>query len=462
MWKKYSIIVVLVSLILLISLKADRFYSVDKIVNELRAFPTAEGGGMYTVGGRGGSVIEVTNLNSEGVGSLREACKTKGTRTIVFRIGGTIDLEGESILITEDNLTIAGQSAPGDGIQIKNGGIIVSASEVIIRYIRIRAGAAHSNVDALDIASPSRHDRKKNIIIDHTSLFWGVDETLDAGAFNDDVTVQWSIIAEGLHNSIHKEGKHSRGVMITEQSRNITLHHNLIYRNYKRNPLIQSSDVNIVNNVIVNYQYQVFVQPFKGRVHANFIGNYFRSSIHKRAPIRVFDNNRGYDSQSGVYYKDNYDAVFRANSTKPETAIRVLAFTKNSKDKDGHVQDVNQSYIFTKVKIDPVQKAYDMVLNNVGTSYPKRDAADERVIAFVRSGKAPMSFVNAPKEVGGYPKILNGKAPIDTDHDGMPDSWEKRHGLNPKNAEDRNGKVLNNVGYTNLEMYLNGLVKNNK
>jgi len=447
--------------------------------NELLAFPSAEGCGAYTKGGRGGVVYEVTNLNDRGKGSFREACEANGSRVVVFRVGGTIDLKGKDIVIKNDNITIAGQTATGDGIQIKNGGIIIKANEVIVRYLRVRLGVdiSSKNQDTLSIRSPNRHNRKKNIIIDHLSLFWGVDETLDAGSFSDNITIQWSIIAEGLHCSIYNDngkgeswkpckelnGKkiwaHSRGVMVSEDSRNVTLHHNLIFRNYKRNPLIQSSDADIVNNVIVNYQYQVYVEPFKAKVRANFIGNYFRSHIHKRPPIRVIDFDNGYDGDSGVYYRDNYDSFFRSDDNQSETDIRYLQYSLDKDDKDGHIQDKNSSYSFIKVKTQSVREAYSLVLEKVGAIYPNRDKADKRVIDFVKSGKAPNSFVNNPQEVGGFPNLKGDKAPLDSDHDGIPDKWEKNHNLNPFNPSDGKRKELSSEGYTNLEVYLNSLVK---
>ena len=454
----------------------------DKVNKEptkkLPSFPTAEGEGAQTAGGRAGRVIEVTNLNADGVGSFKFACESTGKRTVVFRVGGTIDLGGQDIVITNDNITIAGQTATGDGIQIKNGGLRVNASEVIIRYLRLRSGPSGGSGDSLSIGSPNRHERKKNIIVDHVSAFWGVDETLDAGSFNDNITIQWSMIAEGLHCSIYDDngegeswepckevdGKsvwaHSRGTMISEDSRNITLHHNLIYRNYKRNPLIQSSDVDMVNNVIVNYQYQAYIEPFKAKVQANFVGNYFRSYLHIRPPIRLFHNNKVFDSNSGVYYKDNYDAVYRSDNNQTETDIRVLHFTEESNDSDGQIKDMSTPYPFALVETQSVHEAYSLVLDKVGANYPIRDEADRRVIGVVRSGKAPETFVNDPIEVGGWPTLLGGIAPIDSDQDGMPDSWEKNNGLNPDNKEDRNSKNLSTVGYTNLEVYLNGLVEN--
>ncbi|HFU76541.1 MAG TPA: pectate lyase [Arcobacter sp.] len=453
-----------------------------KNINEnqkLLAFPSAEGSGALTVGGRGGKVIEVTNLDPEGIGSFRAACESKGKRTVVFKVGGTIDLEGKDIVIKNDYLTIAGQTALGDGIQIKNGGLRIMANEVIVRYLRIRPGPAYPSATALDIASPNRHNRKKNIIVDHVSAFWGVDETLNAGSFSDNVTIQWCIIAEGLHCSIYDGGKrgeswkpcktiksrkiwaHSRGSMVSEDSRNITYHHNLFFNNFKRNPLVQSSDIHAVNNVMVNYQYQVYIQPFKSNVRANFIGNYFRSHIHNRPPIRVYDFNNGYDGNSSIYYKDNYDSHFRADNSKPETSIRVLHFSKVD-DKDGHVRDKKIPHSFSSVGIESVHDAYKNVLLGVGAVYPKRDSTDKRVIDFVKNGGSPKKFVNEPSDVGGWPTLKGGKSLLDSDYDGMPDSWEIEHNLNMNNPNDRNGKTLSSIGYTNLEVYLNSLINSHK
>ena len=448
-------------------------FSYDFPSSKILAFPSAEGEGKYTIGGRGGEILFVTNLNAKGKGSLRAACEAKGSRTIIFNIGGTIDLGGENIIIKNDNITVAGQTALGDGIQIKNGGLSIQANEVIIRYIRIRPGPAKIKGDALDIKSPNRHNRKKNIMIDHVSAFWGVDETLNGGSYSDNVTIQWSIIAEGLHCSTYdNEGRgeswkpckkiknkniwaHSRGSMITSDSRNITFHHNLIYRNYKRNPLIQSSDADIVNNVIVNHQYQTFVQPFKAKVQINFIGNYFRSYIHKRPPIRIFNYNKGYDKISSIYYKDNYDAIFRTTTSQPETDIRIIHKSKSKNNLDGEVQDRATPHIFEPVETQPVHIAYNKVLNNVGANYPKRDSADQRIIDFIKSGNAPKNLIDSPNEVGGWPQLKTGKGIKDNDNDGIPDSWEIFNGLNPNNAKD--SIEINKLGYTNLEIYINSL-----
>jgi pectate lyase len=436
------------------------------------AFPGAEGGGKYTVGGRGGIVIEVTNLNASGPGSLKEACEASGARTIVFKTGGTIDLDGETIDVYNDSITIAGQTAPGDGIQIKNGGFTFHCNQIIMRYLRVRLGPVVSTYDAISVSGISRYESRHNAIFDHISAFWGVDETFSVGNNFDSLTVQWSIIAEGLHCSSYTAQEswdpckyigdtaiwaHSRGIMITFMSQNTSMHHNLIYNSYKRNPLIQSSDANIVNNVMVNYNYQAFLKPYKAPVKVNFIGNYFRSYAHNRPPVRVFDMNQDYDSLSAGYYYDNYDSYFRPNSSYPDSSIRIRH--QNAGD-DGNFRDTIAPFPFPEIETQAVQEAYVSVLESSGCNFPIRDEADERVIDFVESGGVPTAFVDDPNEVGGWPQLNNGTAPIDTDHDGMPDFWEIENNLDINNPDDRNNTNLSPEGYTNLEVYINGLLDN--
>jgi len=457
-------------------------------IKALPAFPGAEGGGAYTLGGRGGQVLEVTNLNADGAGSFKEALLTEGPRTIVFRVGGTIDLGGNIITLSNENgknydyLTIAGQTAPGGGIQIKNGALRLKINNVIIRYVRFRTGPIIGNPINLSAGAPVRRDRRRNFIFDHISAYWGVNKTIVLGGFSDNTTIQWSIIAEGLHKTYYtlheswepyyvdsngvKYWAHSRGLMISEISRNVSVHHNVLYNYYKRNPLVQSSDADVVNNVIVNKQYQTFVQPFKGQVRANFIGNYYRSYAHVRPPIRFWDYNNGWDSLSSCYYKGNYDSHFRPKSTDPETNIRILHIKNDSKG-DGHISDRATPFIFNGVPIttQEVHQNYTLVLENAGANLPYRDADDIRVTDTILAGNAPTKFVDAPPpeytgffdSFNGWPTIASGVAPTDSDHDGMPDSWETSKGLNPNDASDRNGTNLSSEGYTNLEVYLNDI-----
>lgn len=223
------------------------------------AFPGAEGFGAKSIGGRGGTVIEVTNLNDAGTGSLRAACEASGARTVVFRVSGLISLKSR-IYIQNPYITIAGQTAPGDGICIRGGQLSVNTHDVIIRYIRSRAGDNTDydsginpiNRDAFEIQN--QNTAPYNIIFDHCSASWGVDETMSTWYACKDITFQYCIIAEGLHNSLHPEGPHSKGLLIGEGARNISIHHNVFACNWERNPLIKGgTTTEVVNNVMYNW-----------------------------------------------------------------------------------------------------------------------------------------------------------------------------------------------------------------
>ncbi len=442
--------------------------NINSVVEVLKAFPTAEGCGALTLGGRGGSVIEVTNLNSDGTGSFRDACMSTGARTIVFRVGGTIDLGGNNIVLgnNQSYLTIAGQTAPGGGIQIKNGSLVaLGANHIIIRYIRFRLGPVEGEDDALGA------NQTENIIFDHVSAYWGIDETLSITNHSKNVTIQWSIIAEGLNESWYTGTEswapwyddgttqywaHSRGTMVTARSENTSLHHNLIYNHYKRIPLIQNSKAEVINNVIINKYAKETIVSNKTNfdTEVNWIGNYYRFYSHAHKPVRVYN----YESNnSGAYYKDNYDSYYRPNDTDPETFIRELETATHN------IDDQATPYVFNNnpVTTELVHDAYTSVLDKAGATLPSRDADDIRVVADVTAGNAPSSLVNA-HTLGDltWPTIASGSAPVDSDHDGMPNSWETDNGLNPNDASDRNGTNLSSVGYSNLEVYLNSIVEN--
>ena len=219
------------------------------VSGHILAFPGAEGYGKYTAGGRGGKVYEVTNLNDFGKGSLRAAVEAEGSRTVVFRVSGTIDLKS-NLTIRNPYITIAGQTAPGDGICIKRYPLSIGADEVIIRYIRVRLGD-ESGVDADAISS--RYN--KNLIIDHVSASWSVDETMSI-YHNENVTVQWCLIAESLYQSNHIKGHHGFGGIWG--SNYSTYHHNLLAHHSSRNPRFASGcgNTDYRNNVLYNWGYQ--------------------------------------------------------------------------------------------------------------------------------------------------------------------------------------------------------------
>ncbi|WP_339922259.1 hypothetical protein [uncultured Cyclobacterium sp.] len=242
------------------------------------AFPTAEGYGKYTVGGRGGKVYEVVNLNDSGKGSLREAVEAEGPRTVVFRVSGTIKLEDE-LRIRNPYITIAGQTAPGDGITLRAYPLMINADEVIIRYIRVRLGnESGGETDAIS----SRYTT--NLILDHVSASWSIDETMSI-YHGKNVTVQWCITSESLYKSNHQKGNHGfGGIWGANYS---TYHHNLIANHSNRNPRFGSGvgNTDFRNNVIFNWGYE---STYGGEVsqvgndksnftNINMVGNYYKA-----------------------------------------------------------------------------------------------------------------------------------------------------------------------------------------
>lgn len=415
------------------------------------AFPTAEGYGKYTTGGRGGKVIEVVNLDSYGTGSFAAAVAESGARTIVFRVGGTIDAD---ITISNDSITIAGQTAPGDGILLK-GKLNIKASNVIVRYIRVRG---EKNGDAFG----GRYN--DDIIIDHVSTSWSSDETMSIYHGNN-VTIQWCMITEAMGGN-HAFG----GIWGNNYS---TYHHNLFAHNVARNPRIASgSGYNDVrNNVIYNWKNESI---YGGEMHqsgntkfvgcsVNLVANYYKPGpgTQDQHNTRICSpwSRKGAADYGKWYLADNYLAgspevtadnwkgVFPQYTGNIELDLDAIPGLKL--DEPSEYLPINQQ---------TAEDAYQAVLKNAGCVLPLRDAIDTRIIEEVRTGtasKGENGFVGYPEMVGGWPILKGGVAPVDTDHDGMPDSWEKKNGLNPNNANDRNN--VGEDGYTMLEKYLNSI-----
>ena len=442
--------------------------------NEVLAFPTAEGYGKYTVGGRGGKVYEVTNLNDSGEGSLRAAIEAKGPRTVVFRVSGTIDLKS-ALNIKNPYITIAGQTAPGDGICIKRYPLNISADEVIIRYIRIRLG---DETKSSDDAITARY--RKNIILDHISASWSVDETMSI-YHCENVTIQWCMITESLSESTHTKGSHGFGGIWG--SNYSTYHHNLLAHHSSRNPRWASGGGynDYRNNVLYNWGYN---SSYGGEKHqvgnpkfsditVNFVGNYYKpgpATDKGKVSYRIVNpGSRGDDDYGKWYVSGN---VIEGNKK----------VTINNWD--GGVQLSGGDKAIDKIKLDnpwnamkineqSPEDAYNSVLANAGCNKPVRDAVDSRIIEEVRNGNATFEGVSYKKrgrmadsslksgiidsqnDVGGWPELKSLPALVDSDHDGMPDEWELKKGLNPNDAED--GAEVASNGYTNLENYLNSL-----
>jgi pectin methylesterase-like acyl-CoA thioesterase len=410
----------------------------------VKAFPGAEGAGEAAKGGRGGDVYHVTNLNDSGAGSLREGIRTaSGPRTIVFDVSGTINLLTR-LNVNKSFLTIAGQTAPGDGVTVAGHSTVVSANNVIVRYVRFRMG---------DINCPAVQDdafwvdKAADVIIDHVSASWSVDETLSVTE-SDRVTVQWSFITESMRNSCHEKGAHGYGSLIRYGSGLITYHHNLYAHHDSRNPRVGDNiGLDFVNNVIYDWGIKAtYTADFtEGITRVNYVGNYLVAGPMTPASsrTRAFE---GGSTNTQIYLSNNFvDSNLNGarDGSNIGTNMLVGAYTLQQ---PGRFQ-------FSQVNTDSAQTAYERVLAGAGHSL-HRDAVDERITSEVKTEGG--RFINSQTEVGGYPVLNPGAALNDADGDGIPDQWEGEHGLNPSDAAD--GRAVNGNGYTNLERYLNSLV----
>lgn len=416
------------------------------------AFPTAEGFGKYTIGGRGGRVIEVTNLNDSGPGSLRAACEAEGPRTVVFRVSGTIPLESE-IEIEHPYITIAGQTAPGDGICVKNYQVKVDTDHVIIRYMRFRPG------DERGIEQDAFGGEGDHIIIDHCSVSWGVDETL---SFNkaSNLTVQWCLVSESLYRSVHKKGDHGYGGLWGGPGG--SFHHNALVHHSSRNPRASGNEnsglLDFRNTVIYNWG---FNSAYGGELWPrNWVNNYYKPGPATRESVkrRIFVQK---DPRGKMYAAGNvmhgYPEVTADNWGKG------IDFHPEGEASEATLR-VDQEFVVAPVTTDTAEVAFNRVLAGVGASLA-RDAVDARIVEEMRTGTAQYGksfdgggngIIDSQKDVGGWPELKSAPAPEDRDRDGMPDAWERERGLNPDDpadgAMDRDGD-----GYTNLEEYLNTL-----
>lgn len=456
---------------------------------KIPAFPGAEGGGAYSFGGRGGKVITVTNLNDSGPGSFREACEQGGARIVVFNVAGIIQLKSP-IIVRAPYITIAGQTAPGDGVCIAGESFWVNTHDVVVRHMRFRRG--ETNVGRRDDAFGG--NPVGNIMIDHCSTSWGLDENISfyRHMFNPgegykelklptvNVTIQNTISAQALDTYNHAFGS-------TLGGENCTFMRNLWASNAGRNPSIGWNGVfNFVNNVIYNWVHRS-VDGGDYTALYNIINNYYKPGplTPKNSPV----GHRLLKPESGRSKLDHY--VFGrvyADGNIMEGNERV---TRNNWDGGIQVQDQantegytelmkwNEPFPMPQFPIMSAKESYDFVLQHAGATLPKRDIVDERVIEEVKTGKNyyvkglnPDEFyqfeyrrlpkdsytkgiITDIKQVGGYPEY-KGKPYVDTDKDGMPDKWEKANGLNPKDPSDAL-KDITGDGYTNIEKYINGI-----
>ncbi|MBL3656113.1 pectate lyase family protein [Fulvivirga sediminis] len=413
------------------------------------AFPGADGFGKYATGGRGGKVLVVSNLNDQGEGSLREAIKSKGPRIIIFSVSGTIELESE-LPIDNGNITIAGQSAPGQGICIKNYPIRVSSDNVIVRYMRFRLGTDKKIEE--DAFNGRRH---KNIIIDHCSMSWSTDECASFYG-NADFTMQWCIISESLNNSVHHKGDHGYGGIWG--GKGASFHHNLLAHHSSRNPRFSGSAttpnttdevVDFRNNVIYNWGHNSAYGGEKGKY--NMVNNYYKPGPATKKSImdRIINPSEPY----GKFF-------VKGNVIINNEKVSADNWNGGVQCDDPTAAKANEPFDTMPLKYEETaEEAFSSVLKYAGASL-KRDGVDERIVKEVRTGTATYGngIIDTPQQVGGWPVLLAEEAPIDSDNDGIPDAWEMVHKLNPEDSSDAAIFSLNK-DYTNVEIYLNELVK---
>ena len=445
------------------------------------AFPGAEGAGMYTTGGRGTAstpttVFEVTNLNDDGLpGSLRYALTTTATyRTVVFRVSGTIHLN--SRLTIRGNTTIAGQTAPGDGICLADYPVGISGNNVIVRYMRFRLGDKNQNKGMVDGSGgdDAFGGSGSNIIIDHVTASWSNDEALTIYR-GDNLTIQWCIMSEPLNYSYHFETgdadyeRHGYGGIWG--AKRGSMHHNLFAHCKNRTPrfagvstytpAVQGAEmVDFRNNVIYNWGINNMYGGEGG--YYNVVNNYLKpgpSTTSRKTQIVAVDSGSGFP-YAKYYLTGNYITSSAVNSNNNWSGVTM---------RSGNLSDTVYSKVSTPfdvgypVTTQSAADAYDAVLSYAGCSLPNRDTLDQRIVNDVRNGTGSIIDVQGgyphgtpyAQTVNAWPALNSTVAPTDTDHDGMPDAWESSHGLNINDASDRNGYAAN--GYTNLENYLNGI-----
>jgi hypothetical protein len=461
---------------------------------KIPAFPGAEGGGMYSFGGRGGKVIVVTSLEDSGPGTFREACEAGGPRVVVFNVAGIIRLK-DRIRVRAPYITINGATAPGDGVCLAGNTVELETHDIIVRNMRFRRGAT----DVGDRNDSFGGNPVGNVMIDHVSASWGLDENMsmyrhmyhppeggqDQKLPTVNITIQNSIFSEGLNTYNHAFGSTIGGL-------NSTFHHNLWACNAGRNPSVgMYGDFTFVNNVLFNYVHRT-VDGGDNESRFNIINNYLKpgpATLHSEVAYRLLKP----ESQRSKTVKDNFGKAY-VNGNIVEGNEQV---TKDNWD--GGVQPavatVKLEDALKKIKVDepfkhapitimPADKAFDYVLANAGALLPKRDPVDVRVTEMVRTGKVtakpgpdfeapfskvgysqqviekiaelvPKGIITDPSQVGGWPDY-QGTPYKDSDKDGMPDEWETSHGLNPNDASDASQESKSGNGYTNIEVFING------
>lgn len=437
------------------------------------SFPGAEGFGRFTTGGRGGKVLFITKLTDDGSeGTLRYVLEQKGPRYIIFKTAGTIYLESP-LRIKEGNVTIAGQTAPGDGITVANYETFVAADNVIIRYMRFRMGDKKKyEGDALGARFI------KNLIVDHCSMSWSTDETVSIYV-NENTTLQWCLIAESLRNSAHQKGAHGYGGIAGGKF--ASFHHNIYANHDSRNPRLGeyagskfalTDFTDFRNNVIYNWGHN---NVYGGEgMNVNMVNNYYKpgpASMNKKRIVAINKNEKPETEVYniwGKYYINGNVSEGNPDVTADNWNVGVFNQMKpayNLTDADKNAIKINQPHdIQNNVTTHSAEEAYEKILKIGGASLV-RDAVDLRVLKEVKNGTftytgslgSKNGIIDSQNDVGGFPDLKQGKVLLDSDNDGMPDEWEIKNNLDPKTA-NANGKDLDK-NYDNIEVYINDLVK---
>jgi len=416
---------------------------IDGHAAEVRAFPGAEGAGALSRGGRGGQVLIVTTLDDYKrgekpiAGSLRAAVETPGPRTIVFEVGGAIELKS-SLRVSEPFVTIAGQTAPGDGICLKHFDLNVrDTHDVVIRHLRVRPGdVSRKELDGLSVY------QSKDVVIDHCSVSWSIDETLSVtGEGCGNVSIQWCFITESLNNSVHSKVTHGYGSLIRTDG-DISFHHNLYAHHQTRCPRPGTYGqprgilLDFRNNTIYDW-----ISPAgysaEDKASLNYVGNYLKPGPSTRDRKNIFKIG---GAETRMFVADN-----KLEGREVDDPWLLIANAKSE-------HRANKPFEIAPIETDTPEVAYRRILDEAGATLPRRDAVDLRVVKQVREGTGRV--IDSQADVGGWPKYETGKPLPDADRDGMADAWEAQHGLNPRDASDAH-QDRDGDGYTNLEEFLN-------
>ncbi|MBQ7297314.1 MAG: polysaccharide lyase [Alistipes sp.] len=459
---------------------------------KIPAFPGAEGGGMYTPGGRGGKVMVVTSLADRGPGTLREACETGGARIVVFAVSGVIRLEAP-INIRAPYLTIAGQTAPGDGICVTGASFLIDTHDVIIRHMRFRRG--QTDVAFRDDALGGQ--AVGNIMIDHVSASWGLDENMSIyrHVYNrqaDGQGLTLPTVNISIQNSIFSEclDMYNHAFGATIGGHNSTFARNVFACNISRNCSVgMNGSFNFINNTVFNWWNRT-VDGGDNTSYMNVINNNYKPGpiTPEGKPIawRIVkvENGRSPEGrgQFGRAYVSGNKTWGNAEVTADNWKGGVQAgdqFVTEENEQLWKMVHMEKPFEMAPVTILPTDEAYDFVMKHAGASFPKRDAVDTRMMKQVKTGKIfyakdakehqplyvkrrlpadsyKQGIITDPQQVGGLPTYKSVVGPVDSDKDGMPDQWEEKYGLNPNDASDANGD-LSGDGYTNIEKYINGI-----